>query len=278
MSYRLAGWIVLAAALLAGCDNPPPQPDWGKPPADLNKQMFDLHDADLRRSAIEKLSGQMGGLDEKHLAAYAKLASDSVPTVRSAAVLALGRGGNTKFLPPVLMALKDTDVNVRWDAAIALDNLPDPRAVEPLCQACEDTSANVRSAAATALGHYKQPLVVNCLLKRLDDDEFSVRYRAARSLRDLTGLDLGTDSERWQQAMAHRSSFFEAPAGGKKAPTKEPQWPAWDWCGVVEKPMNALPAAEPPPTGKAAAKPWWDWMGVTEKDQTSPTASPTTQP
>jgi hypothetical protein len=276
MSYRATGLLLLAAACLAGCDNPPPQPDWGKPPADLNKQMYDLHDADLRRSAIEKLSGQMGGLDEKHLADYARLAADSVPTVRSAAVLALGRGHNTKFLPPVLTALKDTDVNVRWDAAIALDNLPDPRAVQPLCGACEDTSPNVRAAAVTALRHYKQPMVVNCLLKRLDDDEFSVRFRAARSLRDLTGLDLGTDSERWQQAMAHRSSFFEEPAGAKKAAiAPEPKWPAWDWCGVVEKPTNA--PAEPCEPG-AAARPWWDWMGVSRKDQPFAPASPATQP
>lgn len=277
MIHHATPWILLAAACLAGCDNPPPKVEWGKTPADLNKQMYDLHDADLRRSAVEKLSGQLGGLDEKHLAAYARLVSDSVPTVRSAAVLALGRGHNTKFVPPVLTAMKDSDVNVRWDAAISLDNLPDARAIEPLRGACEDTSANVRAAAATALRHYKQPAVVNCLLKLLDDDEFSVRFRAARSLRDLTGLDLGTDSERWQQAMAHRSSFFETPAGAKKsAATPEPKWPAWDWCGVVEKPANAPP--EPSQPGQGAARPWWDWMGVSQKDASGPTPSPATQP
>lgn len=277
MSYLATALILLAGALLAGCDNPPQQPaGWGKPPGDLNKQMFDVNDADLRRSAIEKLSVQMGGLDEKHLAAYAKLAADPVPTVRSAAVLALGRGHNTKFLPSVLTALKDTDVNVRWDAAIALDNLPDERAVDPLCQACEDPSPNVRAAAATALRHYKRPVVVNCLLQRLDDDEFSVRFRAARSLRDLTGLDLGTDSERWQQAMAPRSGFFEQAPGGKKtAAGKEPQWPAWDWLGVVEKPNNAPPKPRQP--DKPSARPWWDWMGVSPKDQ-PPSTPPATQP
>lgn len=214
--------------------------DQGKPakitltPQQASTQMFTSSDADVRRLSIEKISGYDWGRKEPYLKAYGVLSQDSAPTVRSAAIVALGRAADGKYLGAVVAGLKDADGAVRWDAAKALDNMTGPAAVEPLKAATHDSSADVRAAASTALRHYPRRDVLDCLLAELDDEDFSVRYKAAASMRQLTGMNLPSDGDVWRRALAGKPNPF--------VPPLSPVRPWWDWSGRNQK---AAPASQP---------------------------------
>ena len=150
------------------------------------------------------------------------LRSDSDSRVRSVAATALGRAGDVKYLPDVVAALSDSAEEVRWDAAIALDNLIGDSAIEPLkVHAMNDVSRDVRACATKALRHYRRKDVARTLVACLGDDTLDVRYHARASLTEITGRDLGYQTQAWSKAV-------EEPYG---PPTRSSRaW--WDWFGV----------------------------------------------
>ena len=209
---------------------------FGPSPKQLVRQMFESPDPDLRRSAIEKLSRKKRGRREPYLKAYAAMVDDPAATVRSAAVRALGRSGDSRFVKPVVAALKDSDKTVRWDAAVALDSLADDQAILPLSdRAVGDAHVDVRAAAAKALRHYRRREVLDTLLKCLEDPAFGVRFQAAEALRELTGESRGTESQQWRKILAARPDPFGAPA--------EPKRPWWDLFGLTKP--KATPTTGP---------------------------------
>ena len=190
---------------------------FGPSPKVLVKQMFESDDPDLRRDAIERLSKKDWGRRGAYLKAYAILTGDPAATVRSAAVRALGRGGDAKYAKEVIAALSDREASVRWDAAVALDSIPAPDAVKPLSvRATSDVSSDVRAAAARALRHYRQRDVLETLLRRLDEPKLAVRRRAAESLAELTGENAGTDARAWRRILAGKKDPFATTAPAKK--------------------------------------------------------------
>lgn len=198
----------------------------GRSPGALVRQMFESPDPDLRRSAIEELSRKDRGRRGPYLKAYAAMAADPAPTVRSAAVRALGRAGDSRYARTVADALKDGEETVRWDAAVALDSLADDQTVRPLAEsATTDTSVDVRAAAAKALRHYPRKDVLDTLLRCLEDEAFCVRFQAAGALSELTGEAGGTDADRWREILAAKPDPFARPA--------RPKRPWWDWFGLT---------------------------------------------
>ena len=186
---------------------------------------LESEDPDLRRQAIEALSGKDWGRREPYLKLYAAFTQDMDPTVRSAAVRAIGRAVGIAYIQAVIDRLNDREVRVRRDAAAALDVMVAPIAVGPLSRcATDDTSAQVRTAAARALRRYPQADVLEVLLACLDDDDFSVRFQACESLCELTGEHAGPDIREWQKALAEKKDLFAHPPKPKRA------W--WDWFGV----------------------------------------------
>ena len=196
----------------------------------LVKQMLKSCDADLRRQAVEKLSGKGRGRREPYLTYYAAMTGDPAATVRSAALRALGRSGNVKYVKVVAASLKDPDAVVRWDAAVALDRMVDLAAgareeadlpVKILSEAATtDDSVDVRAAAAGALRHYQRREVLATLLVCLQDPAYGVRFRASQALRELTGEDAGPEADEWQRVLAAKADPFAKPP--------EPKRPWWD--------------------------------------------------
>lgn len=273
MKRLVLAFVVVAAAALTGCQRTKRGfsvqelvakirgPDERR----LVAQMFESDDPDLRRSAVERLSREKKCRREPYLKGYAVAAADPDPTVRSAAVRALGLGGDAKYLDNLIAALNDRDATVRWDAAVALDSVTGDKAVRPLAQAAlNDGSVDVRSAAAWALRHYKRGDVVETLLQCLADADFSVRFKASESLTELTGRQGGTDPAGWREALADRDDMF--------APRRAAARPWWDFAGLTRREPapegRAAEAAEPPepaPAGQDEPKrPWWDWLRVTK--------------
>ncbi len=221
--------VVLAAAAAAGCqpatkdapNNSIVKKMFGPSPTELVRQMFESEDPDIRRSAIEKLSKHDWGRRGSYLKAYAILTADPAATVRSAAVRALGRGGDAKYAGEIISALSDSEPSVRWDAAVALDSISAPEAVEPLSvRATSDISPDVRVAAVRALRQYRRANVLETLLRCLDDPKLVVRIRAAESLTELTGENAGTNARDWRRTIAGKKDPFSRPV----KPDNKPWW------------------------------------------------------
>ncbi|MGC9454717.1 MAG: HEAT repeat domain-containing protein [Phycisphaerae bacterium] len=194
---------------------------FGPSASELVAMAFDAEDSDRRREGVTLLSSRDWGLEEPYLKGYAALlASDTDPRVRSAAVRALGKAEDETYLGDVTEALDDPEPQVRRDAAAALDTLTGEEAVAPLCRRAEsDASSDVRAACAKALRHYRRPEVVAALIGRLDDPAFAVRYNARQSLVEITGRDLGYDSDAWCEAGAE-----DLLAGADESRQGRPWW------------------------------------------------------
>lgn len=217
---------------------------FGPSPVELVSQMFESEDPDLRRTAIVELSRHDWGRRGAYLKAYAILTDDPAATVRSAAVRALGRGGDAKYAREIILVLADREASVRADAAVALDSIFAPETIEPLsARATSDVSPDVRVAAARALRQYRQANVLETLLRCLDDPKLAVRSRAAESLTELTGENAGTEARAWRRALAGRKDPFDHPA---VKPDRK-RW--WNWFsrrgGKRDKRDDVAPASQP---------------------------------
>ncbi len=133
------------------------------------------------------------------------LAAHDSQLVRSAAAIALGNlGEKTLSVPALLTALEDEGNRpvVLADVAAALAKLgaEDVR-VRPAMIKLFDASpdATVRRAAVVTLGIVGGEDDLLLLLKALEDDNSLVKYGAAESLRALTGMPFGADTDLWQE-------------------------------------------------------------------------------
>ncbi|HYL97821.1 MAG TPA: HEAT repeat domain-containing protein [Blastocatellia bacterium] len=104
---------------------------------------------------------------------------------RITAVATLARLHDSRAVPVVITALKDSDERVRAESARALAVLADNRAVEPLLGALADQSPEVRFQAAAGLGIFKDRRSIQPLESALTDRDSRVSAAAAESLARL---------------------------------------------------------------------------------------------
>lgn len=192
-----------AAALLltlaAGCESELFTPEPYRPtPAQAARDVFNPEDPDIRRKAVLVLSGARFGNESPYVQTYRTLLTDPDPTVRAAALRALGRHGEPTDAPAIAAQLKNPAKNVRWEAAVALQRLHHPPVVPALIQAMnQDDHPHVRQVCADALGQYAESRVLQALVGALNDRNFSVAWQASQSLELLTGRDFNLDGGRW---------------------------------------------------------------------------------
>lgn len=210
----------------------------GPHPRELTRNAFDdTVDPDLRRKAIISLSSHQWGLTETYLDGYDVIlrAEMRKPKERrdtalmSAAIGALGRGKNPKYVKILALALKlASSQQVRWDAAIALDSVIGEDAIDQLCHSSDPSNekvVDVRVACCKALRHYQRQDVINTLISRLaSEEEFSVRYRAHETLVDLCGRDFGPGYADWVGTRLEKLKAVEAEGSGKKSMWNPINW------------------------------------------------------
>ena len=167
----------------------------------LAQDVFHPTDANRRREAIVKISAQSWGKKDPYLEAFALVVrNDPMELVRAAATDALGNAGEMKYQPVVIEALNDPADIVRLSAAEALAKLPEDAAMKPLAQAAlKDDCPKVRLASLKAISLYRHIETVRTSLAALGDADFAVRLQARTNLVDLTGIDHGYDTHRWEQ-------------------------------------------------------------------------------
>lgn len=211
----------------------------GPSPQELVAMAFDPKDADRRREGVCQLSQRSWGRQEKYCKGYALLVhEDADPTVRAAAVQALGRAEHQQFLIDVASALDDSQPTVRLNAAMVLDEFYGDPALAPLRQhALEDSSVDVRMWCAKALRHFRRQEALTTLQQCLKDSSFGVTYQTRASLKELTGRDHGYSPDAWD-AVLHSDNPFAAPSATQK------DW--WRWRNPFEKALTTAPAAHGP--------------------------------
>ncbi|MFA7236172.1 MAG: HEAT repeat domain-containing protein [Phycisphaeraceae bacterium] len=168
-------------------------------PSEAARDAFNLYDADKRRRAVTLLSNASWGGEAPYLKTYRLLVDDPDPTVRGAAVAALGRHGTVNDVPTLTRLLvKDDSKVVRWEAGKALQRLHSDEAILPLTQAMgNDNEVDVRIACANALGQYADRRSFDALVAALNDESYAVTVEAAGALHTLTGRDFGQDGGKW---------------------------------------------------------------------------------
>ncbi len=171
-----------------------------------------VYDPDKRREAIALLGAAPFGGEPEYLRLYRwhlgssdggpqldePRAIDPDPTVRAAAVRALGMHGTVEDAKLLVPRLEDDAAFVRWEAAKALQRVHNPIAISPLINVLRaDPDTDVRMAAADALGQYATRAVFDALVGALGDSNYGVVRAARDSLRTLTGYDGGLDPSTW---------------------------------------------------------------------------------
>ncbi len=203
-------------------------------PTEVALDLFDVYDADKRRRAVDLISASPFGGEPPYVQSYRLLlgqtqqgetiAPDEDPTVRAAAVAALGRHGDVSDALLIVTFLNDANAFVRWQSAKALQKIHEPAVVVPLMDAmANDPDADVRQAAAAALGQYAQPRVFDALVGALSDVNFGVVEAALDSLRQLTGQPMDQDPAGWLAwAESNRGSLFADQERYGYQPYREP--------------------------------------------------------
>jgi HEAT repeat protein len=107
---------------------------------------------------------------------------DTVPTVRLAAVRALGNSASADAVAPLLARLDDGNSKVRVAVARALGRLDDKRAVTPLVSKVQDEASEVRQAVVRALGELGDTRAAPALVIALADAALEVRIEALAAL------------------------------------------------------------------------------------------------
>jgi HEAT repeat protein len=79
--------------------------------------------------------------------------------------------GDSKAVSPLILKLRDKDIQVRSYISWALGKIKDARAVDPLIEALMDTSSVVRESAAFALSEIRDKKAVDPMIKSLQHEE-----------------------------------------------------------------------------------------------------------
>ena len=161
---------------------------------------LDPYDADRRRRGTLLLASAPFAGEDLYLRLFIDYLQDAESNVRSAAAQGLGAHGRPEHARLLVPLLSDPERSVRLAAASALQRLHDPFVVDALLRSLtpsREASFEVRAEVAEALGQYAERRVVRALILALDDEDPAVNNRARRSLRTLTGNDLGPSPRHW---------------------------------------------------------------------------------
>ncbi len=217
---------LLAAGALAGCLAEQTRNEMAeqesvlaplfKQPSEFDAVIWanDEYDSDKRARGTALLAFSPYGDDPKYVNyLYRRYLTDKDAHVRAVATVAMGLHGTPDDVPQIVPLLRDSDKHVRKAAARALQRLHNSLAVDPLMDAIDGTKEQeweVRAEAADALGQYPENKVLQKLIATLDDEQLIVNQTTVRSLKTLTGQDLGVDRRAWAKWVRDTKDPFAA--------------------------------------------------------------------
>lgn len=136
-------------------------------------------------------------------------------------------GDNPDYLPALLEAMKDPQVQVRRLATVLVGLIGTEETLAPLCEALRDPTVAVRRSAGDALSDLGQPRAIPAMVEALKDPNKLVRWRAARFLFEMAGpgelpaLREAQDDPEFEVRMQVRQAVERIEGG------TAPQGPVW---------------------------------------------------
>lgn len=218
--------------------NPPP-------PATAAAWAVDPYDADKRYRGTLLLGTAVFANEPVYIQLFLDNAKDEDPAVRMASLRGLANHGTSEHAMVLAAGLADDDPGVRREAAHGLQRLHNPQAVDGLLQRLkveDEDEARVRYEAAEALGQYRERRVVEGLIATLADRQLAVNAAALRSLRMLTGQDLGFSQRAWVEWLRqHDAPFAAASVYEYPAFSRDTFW--YEYIPLFPKPPNEVGGA-----------------------------------
>ena len=163
----------------------------------------------IRSVAIQTLADRFDGRRTKRLvtATLIKTARDRQPTVRAAAIRALGNrahSGDRHIITLLRRAAKDKAPAVRTEAILGLGMTARSDVAELLISALNDAVVRVRIASADGLSFVKSDQAIEPLIETLRSDDALLRRVAGEALAFQTGVHFGDDYPLWREWWANR--------------------------------------------------------------------------
>ena len=147
-------------------------------------------DVEVRRRAIESVASfESPEVEQIIRDAYAS----GDPMLKQAAIYAMGRSSDSRWLPLVLEETHHDDPAIRYEAANASGQLGDETTVPHLIRLIEDEETHVQMSAVQALGTIGGPLAKRALIQctKLGDESLEEASRAALDSMELDEDPLG---------------------------------------------------------------------------------------
>ena len=146
----------------------------------------DLEDLEVRRRCLEAVAPY----NTEEVGDFIRWAyEDDDQDLRSSAVYAMGRTGESAWLPTLLPELESYDPAVRYEAAHACGELAQEAAAPMLTDLLHDEDPEVRIAAITALGKIGGPQARRALIDCVRDGDPAMSDAAHAELESLEFLD-----------------------------------------------------------------------------------------
>jgi HEAT repeat protein len=228
-AHRLArfarGWChaALVAALAAGCT----APYMGTTASSFMRHVRDSRDPNLRYKAYTKLASPniYDNDDQKREAIQLlsrNLISNREPVATKTVICrSLGDLGRSEARPALLQAVNDTDPEVRAEACRALGKVGTTEDAAVLARLMTaDTQLDCRIAAIEALGTLKpkDSRYLVMLVQGIEHDDPAIRLASLRSLKTMTGKNLGVDAGPWRTLV--EKEIKETQLASKENPPK----------------------------------------------------------
>ena len=127
--------------------------------------------------------GAIGAHNEQWVRDAIREAYESVQRgLKVAAVRAMGRSADDRWLPLLVRELSNDDAEVRYEAAVAAGGVADERAIPHLIRLVIDPDEEVKQAAIAALGEIGGLQAREALLALLESESEAAREAAAEAL------------------------------------------------------------------------------------------------
>lgn len=150
---------------------------------------------DVRRRAIEAIGFLSGDDEVSEVIEHAYASGDAL--MRMAAVFAMGRSCDRRYLPAVLRELENEDPAMRFEAARAAGEIEDKSAVPRLLRLLMDPDREVKLATIQALGAIGGERAIEALRVLTESDDEAVAEAAEDALAEAefaeSPLDFGLD-------------------------------------------------------------------------------------
>jgi HEAT repeat protein len=111
------------------------------------------------------------------------------PALKASAIFAMGRTGETSWLPILLRELQSNEPSVRYESANASAELGDEDVVPHLISLLQDDDYQVQMAGLNALGKIGGPLAKRALLRCMKDGDAVLEEAARLALETLEFLE-----------------------------------------------------------------------------------------